>query len=66
MEALVTKASSQVEKVKAAQDQVMEEAEFMVEACEKRQQEIQGFFREVRQIFVIRSKDREGANSILN
>ena len=66
MEALITKASSQVEKVKAAQVQVMKEAEFMVEACEKRYQEIQGFFREVRQIFVIRSKDREGANSIPN
>ena len=66
MEALVTKASSQVEKVEAAQDQVNKEVEFMVEACEKRQQEIQGFFREVRQIFVIRSKDREGANSIPN
>ena len=66
MEALVTKASCQAEKIEAAQYQVMNEVEFMVEACEKRKQEIQGFFREVRQIFVIRSKDREGANSIPN
>ena len=63
MEALVTKASSQVEKIKAAKYQVLAEVDFMEEACKERRAEIQGFFREV-SIFVFRSKDREGANSI--
>ena len=64
MEPLVTKASSQVEKIEAAKDQVMKEVDFMEEAYEERRSEIQSFFREVRHIFVIGSKDREGANSI--
>ena len=64
MEPLVTKASSQVEKIVAAKDQVIKEVDFMEKAYEERRSEIQSFFREVRHIFVIGSKDREGANSI--
>ena len=52
MEWLVTKASCQVEKMKAAKDQVTKEIEFMAEVLEERRDEIQGFFREVRHIFV--------------
>ncbi|CAH3185005.1 unnamed protein product [Porites lobata] len=47
MEALVTKASSQVEKIKAAEVQVMEEVLLMDGACVKQREKIQGFFREL-------------------
>ena len=66
MEALVTKASFQVEKIKVAEAQVIKEVVFMERACEERRAEIKGFFKEVRHIFVIGSKDREGAKIISN
>ena len=47
MEGLVTKASGQVEKIKVAEAQVMEEVVLMEEACEEQRDKIQGFFREV-------------------
>ena len=57
METLVTKASSQAEKIKAAEAQVRRANVSMKEACEKQRAELQGFFREVRHVFVIRSND---------
>ena len=57
MEALVTKASSQAEKIKAAEAQVRRASVSMTEACEKQRAELQGYFGEVRHVFVIRSND---------
>ena len=58
MEALVTKASCQVEKIKAAKDQVEKELDFIEKACRGRRVEIERFFREVRHIFLIREKEQ--------
>lgn len=55
MEALVTKASSQAEKIKAAEADVKKAAAFMKKASDERRAEMQGFFSEVRHVFVIRS-----------
>ena len=55
MKALVTKASSQAEKIKAAEAEVMKVAVFMQRTSNERCAEMQGFFREVRHFFVIRS-----------
>ena len=61
MAALVTKASSQVEKIKVAEGQVMRASESMKEACEERNDEIQEFFQQVRRVFVISSNEIEAA-----
>ena len=53
MEALVTKASCQAKKIKAAEDQLMEEAISMDLASIEQREKIQGFFTEVWHIFVI-------------
>ena len=58
MEALVTKASCQVEKIKAAKDQVEKEFDFIEKACRERRVEIERFFREVKRIFLIREKEQ--------
>ena len=55
MEALVTKASSQAEKIKAAEAQVRRASVSMKEACEEQRAELQGYFGEVRHVFVIGS-----------
>ena len=47
MEALVSKASCQAEKIYAAEGGVMDELFFMEVACEEQREKIQGFFREV-------------------
>ena len=47
MEALVTKASSQVEKIKVAEAQVVGEVLLMEKAREEQRDKIQSFFREV-------------------
>ena len=52
MEELVTKASTQVEKIKAAEAQVMKEVVFMEKAYKERHAEIKGFFKEVRHLFL--------------
>ena len=57
MEALVTKASSQVEKIKAAESRVMRASVSMKEACVERNDEIQEFFQQVRHVFVITSNE---------
>ena len=57
MEALVTEASSQVEKIKAAESQVMRASVSMKEACVERNDEIQDFFQQVRHVFVISSNE---------
>ena len=57
MEALVIKASSQVEKIKAAESQVMRASVSMKEACVERNDEIQEFFQQVRHVFVISSNE---------
>ena len=59
MEALVTKASSQVEKIKVAEGQVMRASDSMKEARKKRNDEIQEFFQQVRRVFVISSNEIE-------
>ena len=64
MAALVTKASCQAKKIKAAEDQVMEEATSMDLACEEQREKIQGFFREVWHIFVIEVNEIDAARSI--
>ena len=61
MEALVTKASSQVEKIKAAEGEVMRASVSMKEACKERNGEIQEFFQQVRHVFVIRSNEIKAA-----
>ena len=58
MKVLATKASSQVEKIKAAKDQVEKEFNSIEKACRERRAEIEGFFREVRHIFLIREKEQ--------
>ena len=55
MEALATKASSQAEKIKAAEAQVRRASVSMKEACEEQRAELQGSFGEVRHVFVIGS-----------
>ena len=55
MEGLVTKASSQAEKIKAAEAQVRRASVSMNEACEEQRAELQGSFGEVRHVFVIGS-----------
>ena len=52
MEELVTKASTQVEKIKVAEAQVMKEVVFMEKAYKERHAEIKGFFKEVRHLFL--------------
>ena len=52
MEALVTKASSQANKIKAAETEVKKAAAFMKKASEEQRAEMQGFFRAVRHVFV--------------
>ena len=52
MEAHVTKASSQAEKIKAAEAEVKKAAAFMKKASDERRAEMQGFFRAVRHVFV--------------
>ena len=61
MEALVTKASSQVEKIKAAEGEVMRASVSMKEACKERNGEIQEFFQQVRHVFVIHSNEIKAA-----
>ena len=53
--------SSQVEKVKAAEGQVMRASVSMKEACEERNDEIQEYFQQVRHVFVISSNEIEAA-----
>ena len=55
MEALVTKASSQAEKIKAAEALVTRASVSMKEACEEQRAELLGFFGEVSHVFVIGS-----------
>ena len=57
MEALVTKASSQAKKIKVAEDEVKKAAAFMKKVSDERRAEMQGFFREVRHVFVRRSNE---------
>ena len=57
MEALVTKASSQANKIKAAEAEVQKAAAFMRKASDERRAEMQGFFREVRHVFVRRPNE---------
>ena len=64
MEALVTKASSQVEKIKVAEAKVMGEVLLMEEAREEQRDKIQSFFREVWHIFVIGVNEIDAARSI--
>ena len=64
MEALVTKASFQVEKIKVAEAQVAEEVLLMKEGCEEQRETIQSFFREVWHTFVLRVNDIDAARSI--
>ena len=61
MQALVTKANSQVEEIKDAEDQVMRASVSMKEARDKRNDEIQKFFQQVRRVFVISSNEIEAA-----
>ena len=55
MEALVTKASSQAEKIKAAEALVGRASVSMKESCEEQRAELLGFFGEVSHVFVIGS-----------
>ena len=64
MEALVTKASCQVEKIKVAEAQVEEEVFLMEKGCEEQREKIQGFFREVWHIFVFGVNDLDTTRSI--
>ena len=64
MEALVTKASCQVEKINAAKGQVMEKIVVMELGCDVERENIQGFFREVWHIFVIGVNDIDVTRSI--
>ena len=61
IKALVTKASSQLEKIQAAEGQVMRARISMKEACDKGRAEIQQFFQQVRHVFVISSNEIEAA-----
>ena len=64
MEALVSKASCQVEKIKVAEAQVVQEVSLTDGACVKQREKIQGFFREVWHIFVIGVNDIDVTRSI--
>ena len=64
MEALVTKVSCQVEKIKVADTQVVEEALLMGKGCEEQREKIQGFFKEVWHIFVLGVNDLDATRSI--
>ena len=64
MEALVTKASCQAEKINAAKGQVMEKIVVMELGCDVERENIQGFFREVWHIFVIGVNDIDATRSI--
>ena len=64
MEALVTKASSQAEKIKAAEAQVRGASVSMKETCEEQLAEIHVFFRQVRHFSVIRSNEIDVAKII--
>ena len=64
MEALVTKASCQVEKIKDGGDQVVAELFFTEVAREEQREKIQCFFREVWHIFVFGVNDIDAARSI--
>ena len=64
MKGLVTKASGQVEKIKVAEAQVMEEVVLMEEAREEQRDKIQGFFREVWHTFVIGVNEIDATRSI--
>ena len=57
MENLVTKASSQAKKIQAAQAQVRRASVSVKEDCEKQRADLQGYFGEVRHVFVIGSND---------
>ena len=61
LEELVTKASSQAEKIKAAEGQVMRASDSMKKACKERNDEIQEFFQKVRHVFVISAIEIEAA-----
>ena len=61
MEALVTKASSQVEETKAAEAQVRGASVSMKKACKESNDEIQEFFQQVRHVFVMISNEIEAA-----
>ena len=68
MEELVTKASTQVEKIKVAEAQVMKEVVFMEKAYKERHAEIKGFFKEVRHLFyhyIERSRRKRNINQFL-
>ena len=64
MEALVTKASCQAEKINAAKDQVVNKLVLMEEGCEVQRENIRGFFRKVWHIFVIGVNDIDATRSI--
>ena len=64
MEALVTKANCQAEKINAAKDQVVNELVLMEEGFEVQRENIQGFFRKVWHIFVIGVNDIDATRSI--
>ena len=53
MEALVTKASCQADKINTAKDQVVNKLVLMGEVFEVQRENIRGFFRKVWHIFVI-------------
>ena len=57
MENLVTKASSQAKKIKAAQTQVRKTTVSLKRACETQRAELHGYFGEVSHVFVIGSND---------
>ena len=64
MKELVTKASSQAEKIKAAEGQVMRASDSMKKACKERNDEIQEYFQQVRHlrhVFVISANEIEAA-----
>ena len=68
MKELVTKASTQVEKIKVAEAQVMKEVVFMEKAYKERHAEIKGFFKEVRHLFyhyIERSRRKRNINQFL-
>ena len=64
MEALVTKANCQAEKINAAKDQVVNKLVLMEEGFEVQRENIQGFFRKVWHIFVIGVNDIDVTRSI--
>ena len=64
MEALVTKASCQVEKIKVAKVQVWQEVLLTDGACVQQREKIQSFFRKVWHIFVIGVSDIDVTRSM--